>query len=106
MGMWPAMWCYAIGHKIGTLEGINDVDQYADWRNAYAAFATSWFERFQGYCPDLFTTVIGVIAWLLIWSCDQLGAVVLGLQRWGVVKHYGYVMGLLLFLAAWHMGQT
>ena len=52
MGMWPAMWCYAIRHETGTSEGIKDVDPYADWRSAYAAFATSWFESIQGHCPD------------------------------------------------------
>ncbi len=82
MGMWPAMWCYAIGHRTGTLEGLNDVDQYEDWRSAYADFATSWFDHFQGYCPDIFTALFSVIVRLLLWCCDQLGTVVLGLPRW------------------------
>ena len=86
MGMWPAMWCHAIGHQTGAIEGINDVDQYAGWRSAYAAFATSWFDRIQGYCPDLISMIMSVKARLQFWSCGQLGAAVLGLQRWGVVK--------------------
>ena len=78
MGMWPAMWCYAIGHQTGAIEGINDVDLYADWRSAYAAFATGWFNYMHGYCPDLISMFFNVIARLLFWCCDQLGAVVLG----------------------------
>ena len=55
-------------------------------------------KSFQGYCLDLLSMIMNVIARLLFWSCDQLRAAVLGLQRWGVVKYYGYVMGLLLLL--------
>ena len=72
MGMWPAMWCYSIGHDTNRPEAANDdANLYADWRRACSALAVGWFDHFQGYCPDFLGTIVSSLARLVIWLIDQ-----------------------------------